>query len=170
MVVRHLGQTDFEIIMECFLLSFKNYFVTMPTDHNFYKRRWKSSGVRLDLSYGMFDENRLVGFIINSIDERDSHLIAYNSGTGVIPKYRGRRIVKTIYDHAIPELLKKGISKCQLEVITENTNAIKSYEGIGFIKCKHYACYKGKVTSKTKSDYVLTKVAMPNLNLEVSLN
>ena len=158
MEVRHLGDMDFGTIMECFLVSFANYFVQMPTDHAYYKQRWKAAGVQYELSFGMFDGERLVGFIINAIDTRQGHLTAYNSGTGVIPEYRGQRIVKTIYEHAIPELRKKGITKCQLEVITENEKAIKSYKGIGFTICKHYKCYKGTISSNGQHDFDLRKV------------
>ncbi|WP_299116195.1 GNAT family N-acetyltransferase [uncultured Winogradskyella sp.] len=173
MVVKHLGNTDFDIIMECFLSAFENYFVKMPTNHDFYRERWKAAGVRYDMSYGMFDSDRLVGFIINAIDERRGYLTAYNSGTGVIPEYRGKRIVKSIYDYAIPELIKSGVTKCQLEVITENVKAIKSYQGIGFKICKHFKCYKGILSAETYNNYTLKQVlhqdinwnAFPNQNL-----
>lgn len=163
MEVRHLGHTDFDVIMECFLAAFENYYVKMPTDHEFYRERWKAAGVRYDLSYGMFDNDKLVGFIINAIDHRQGYLIAYNSGTGVIPNYRGQRIVKAIYDYAIPDLVRNGITKCQLEVITENDKAIKSYEGIGFQICKHYKCYKGTLNSEG-DNYSLKKVTHDDLN------
>ncbi|WP_422106150.1 GNAT family N-acetyltransferase [Winogradskyella sp.] len=158
MEVRHLGNTDFEVIIECFLSAFENYFVQMPTDHNYYKQRWKAAGVQYDLSFGMFDGERLVGFIINAIDKRQGYVTAYNSGTGVIPEYRGQRIVNTIYEYAIPELRKKGVTKCQLEVITENEKAIKSYAGIGFSICKHYKCYKGTILSDGVQNFDLKKV------------
>ncbi|EDP72486.1 acetyltransferase, GNAT family protein [Flavobacteriales bacterium ALC-1] len=166
MIVSHLGDTDFETIMDCFLLSFENYFVQMPTDHEFYQERWKAAGVRYDLSYGMFDEDKLVGFIINAIDRRQGHLTAYNSGTGVIPEYRGQRIVKAIYDYAIPDLIKNGTTKCQLEVITENDKAIKSYEGIGFKKCKHYKCFKGELSTEGENDFILNKVSYDDMSWE----
>ena len=158
MVVRHLGDSDFKTIMECFLSAFENYFVKMPTDHNFYKERWKAAGVNFNMSYGMFDNDKLVGFIINAIDERQGELTAYNSGTGVIPEYRGKRIVKAIYDFAIPDLIQNGITKCLLEVITENVKAIKSYEGIGFKICKHYKCYGGMLSVETQNNYALKEV------------
>ncbi|WP_296382096.1 GNAT family N-acetyltransferase [Winogradskyella sp.] len=164
MIVRHLGDTDFKTIMECFLSAFENYFVKMPTDHNFYKQRWKAAGVKFDLSYGMFDDDILVGFIINAVDERQGELIAYNSGTGVIPDYRGQRIVKTIYDYAIPDLIKHGITKCQLEVITENVKAIKSYEGIGFKKCKHYQCFKGAISQESLTNFKVREVTFDIMN------
>jgi ribosomal protein S18 acetylase RimI-like enzyme len=158
MVVRHLGDTDFKTIMECFLSAFDNYFVKVPTDHNFYKQRWKATGVRFDVSYGMFDNTKLVGFIINAIDNRNGEYIAYNSGTGVIPDYRGQRIVNTIYDYAILDLMKHGITKCVLEVITENVKAIKSYEGIGFEKCKYYRCFGGIISVEDLTNYALREV------------
>lgn len=164
MEVRHLGDTGFKIIMECFLAAFENYFVKMPTDHNFYKQRWEAAGVNFDLSYGMFDNDKLVGFIINAIDERQGELTAYNSGTGVIPEYRGMRIVKAIYDFAIPDLIQNGIQKCLLEVITENVKAIKSYEGIGFGICKNYKCYAGIISVETQKNYALKEVAYNVVN------
>ncbi|RZN82331.1 MAG: GNAT family N-acetyltransferase [Winogradskyella sp.] len=170
MEVKHLGHTDFDIIMECFLSAFENYFVKMPTDYDFYRERWKATGVRYDLSYGMFDKNKLVGFIMNAIDKRQNQLTAYNSGTGVIPEYRGQRIVKSIYEYAIPELIKNGITKCQLEVITENEKAIKSYQGIGFKTCKHYKCYKGMLKTENKTDFILSKFSYENMNWDVFPN
>lgn len=170
MEVKHLGNTDFDVIMECFLLAFENYFVKMPTDYDFYRERWKAAGVRYDLSYGMFDGEQLVGFIINAIDKRHGHLTAYNSGTGVIPEYRERRVVKSIYDFAIPQLINNSIKKCQLEVITENEKAIKSYEGIGFKICKHYNCYKGTISSESKNEFILNKVSYEDVNWDALPN
>lgn len=164
MVVRHLGDTDFRVVMECFLSAFENYFVEMPTDHNFYKQRWKASGVRFDLSYGMFDDAKLVGFIIHAVDKRQGDWIAYNSGTGVIPQYRGQRIVNSIYDYAIPDLIKNGITKCLLEVITENVKAIKSYEGIGFEICKNYKCFAGTISVEVQNNYILKEVTFNAVN------
>ena len=145
MQVRDLGHTDIDIIIECFLSTFENYFVKMPTDYNYYKQRWKTAKVDFNLSYGMFDNDKLVGFIINAIDERHGEYIAFNTGTGVLPAYRGKRIVKSIYDYAIPDLKKNGIDKCELEVITKNTIAIKSYESIGFEICKTFKCFGGEL-------------------------
>ncbi|AUP77390.1 GNAT family N-acetyltransferase [Flavivirga eckloniae] len=148
MEVKPLDHIEFSKLMACFLKAFENYFVKMPTDHQFYKERWKMAKVRLDLSYGMFDNETLVGFIINAIDERYGELIAFNTGTGVLPQYRGQRIINTIYKHAIPELKSKGIFKCTLEVIKENTIAIKTYERIGFKITKNYKCYSGSLGIK----------------------
>ena len=80
MIVKKLENTTFDIIADCFLRSFENYYVKVPTDKNYYKERWKISKVDYALSYGMFDGDKLVGFIINAIDKRNGEKIAFNTG------------------------------------------------------------------------------------------
>ncbi len=159
MKVENLGATDFFVLMACFLKAFEGYFVKMPTDYEYYKERWRMANVRLDLSYGMFDNEKLVGFIINAIGMRNGNWIAFNTGTGVLPEYRGQRIIGSIYQHAIPDLKKHSITKCRLEVIKANSIAIKAYEHIGFKITKSYKCYNGSITLKEAStDFELKEV------------
>lgn len=163
MTVKHLGHTDFEVLMKCFLKAFENYFVQMPTDHDFYRQRWKAAKVDFELSFGMFDGDTLVGFIINAIDERDGTKVAFNAGTGVLPSYRGQRIVKQIYNSAIPILKANGVKKCALEVITDNTIAIRSYESIGFVKEKHFLCFSGQLKLSQEA-LNISQVAYSDIN------
>ncbi len=165
MIVRHLGHTDFNTIMSCFLSAFENYFVKMPTDYNFYKNRWKAAKVNFNLSYGMFDGDKLVGFIIHAIDDRHGERIAFNTGTGVIPEYRGQKIVKSIYKYAISDLKRQGITKSVLEVITENEKAVNAYQGVGFNICKTFKCFAGDLsTDETK--VVLKKMPFYEIDWE----
>ena len=125
------------------------------------------------LSYGMFDGDNLVGFIINAIDYRNGNKIAFNTGTGVIPEYRGNRIVKSIYDFAVPDLKINGITKCSLEVIIENIKAVKSYQSKGFEICKKFNCFSGEIELTSGEKIELKKVdynsfdweKMPNQDL-----
>jgi GNAT superfamily N-acetyltransferase len=131
--------------MGCLIAAFENYFVPMHTDPNYYRNRWLMASVDFKLSYGMFDGERLVGFIINAIDTRDGEKIAFNTGTGVLPAYRGKRIVKLIYEYALGDLKKNGVTKSSLEVVRGNVAAVKAYESVGFAIVKHYRCYQGKL-------------------------
>ena len=158
MEVRKLENIEFEIIIDCFLKSFDNYFVEIPTDKNYYKERWKRAKVNYTLSYGMFHGEKLVGFIINATDERNGIKIAFNTGTGVLPEYRGKGIVKSIYDYAIPDLKINGISKCSLEVIIENLKAIKAYQSIGFKICKTFNCFSGDIKLTLNEKTAINKV------------
>ncbi|UTW62852.1 GNAT family N-acetyltransferase [bacterium SCSIO 12741] len=145
MTVKNLSSSSIDNILDCFLEAFENYFVSLPTDKAFYKQRWKAAGVNFDCSYGMFDGEKLVGFIIHAIDRRNGKLTAFNTGTGVIPAYRGQRIVASIYTHALKDLAQQGIEHSVLEVITKNEIAIKLYEAIGFKKCKEFQCFQGTI-------------------------
>ncbi|MDC8004333.1 GNAT family N-acetyltransferase [Aureisphaera galaxeae] len=159
MKIKSLDTLPFASLMDCFLVAFANYFVKMPTDHDFYEERWRRAKVSYADSYGMFDGDTLIGFIIHAIDTRNGDRIAFNTGTGVIPEYRGKRIVQQLYDHCIPKLKEKGISLCALEVITENEKAVKAYEKVGFSITKRYKCYGGTFqVGAEQHDYVLKNV------------
>ncbi len=165
-IVKNLEDTKFHVIMDCFLSAFKNYYVKMPKEHAFYKERWRMANVCLNLSYGMFVNDVLVGFIINAIGKRNNKLVAFNTGTGVIPEYRGQRIVNDLYKHAIPELKKNGSTHCRLEVIVENKIAIKAYRSIGFNRIKEYKCFGGEINVETYSNYTLKQVDVHSFNWE----
>jgi len=166
MVVKNLRDTSFDEIVDCFLLAFKNYFVKMPTNKDYYKQRWKAAKVDFNFSYGMFDNETLVGFMIHAVDERFRKLTAFNTGTGVLPKYRGKRIVKTMYGHALDELRVNGFEKTSLEVITKNDKAIRAYKDVGFEVCKNYRCYAGNLTVDDSINFELEEVSISNVDWE----
>ena len=76
----------------------------------------------------------------------------------MLPEYRGKRIVKSIYDFALPDLKINGIEKCALEVIIENTKAIKSYQSIGFDICKTFNCFSGEIELNSNDKVELNEV------------
>ena len=160
MTVHHLSEISFDELMDCFFLAFEDYIIKMPTDKNYYWERWNASKVDFNYSYGMVDEDRLVGFIINAIDKREGILTAFNTGTGVIPAYRGRRIVKSIYEYALKDLFENGIARSTLEVITNNDKAVRLYEGIGFKKNKTYKCYAGDILIEEQTNFELEEIPL----------
>jgi len=166
MVVGHLGNTSFDVLMTCFLKSFENYYVTMPQDPTYYQKRWEAANVDYRLSYGMFENDQLVGFILHGIDQRWGEKIAYNTGTGVLPEFRGRRIVKAIYETCLPELRDHQIRKATLEVIKKNHRAIKSYESIGFAICRDYKCFKGEILADAAFEGSLREVTYTEVDWE----
>ena len=99
------------------------------------------------LSVAMFDNERIVGFILTGIDTIDGMLTANNAGTGVITEYRGQGITYKLYDFLLPLLKEKGIQKCVLEVITNNEIAIHLYEQIGYSRHRKVDCYKANDTT-----------------------
>jgi len=117
----------------------------MPSEVQFWEQRFEAARVKYDLSFGAFDKDKLVGFIIHGIDFHDDQLTAFNTGTGVLEEYRGQKLVDRIYDYALQQLIQHKIKKCMLEVIEENHVAIRVYRRIGFEKDRFLRCFKGEV-------------------------
>ncbi len=166
MQIKSLKHVEFSDVIECFNESFADYFVKMPTTIDYWESRWRAARVDYSFSYGMFDEYKIVGFIVNGIDFYENKFTAFNSGTGVLPKYRGRKIVKQLYDFAIPELLKRGVEKCTLEVIKENEKAIKAYRSVGFEITKILKCYSGTLKNSTNNELTLLHKELEEVNWE----
>ena len=167
MIIKNLATTPFEEIIKCFTASFSDYAVKMPTDPNYWKERWSLSNVDYRYSFGMFDGERLVGFIINAVGHRFGHLTAHNSGTGVLPEYRGQRIIKKIYAYAIPKLKKNGFTKTTLEVIKGNTVAVKAYQSVGYKIIHGFLCYNGLINLDWEHNCQVRKV---DKNIEMLSN
>ena len=170
MKIKSLSHATFDEIIECFLLAFENYYVKFPTDKNYYKNRWTAAKVDWNLTYGMFDQDKLIGFIIHAVDTRFGTKVAYNAGTGVIPEYRGRKIVNAIYDFAIQELKNNGIKKSTLEVIQENERAIRAYQNVGFKKCKEYYCFGGIIKTESIDIIQIKEIPKEDFNWQQCIN
>ncbi|MEG9329106.1 GNAT family N-acetyltransferase [Salinimicrobium catena] len=158
MIIRNLAALSTADIVECLLSAFSNYFVQLPQEVSYWEDRFTAARVDLSLSFGMFDGDKLVGFIINGIDHHNGKLTAFNSGTGVLPAYRGKAIVDQLYEHAVPLFEKRGVEKCMLEVIQENERALKVYKRIGFNISRSLTAWKGNLVSDS-SVYQLKKVS-----------
>lgn len=156
MKIQNLASTSFDEVISCFLSAFEGYFVKLPEDKNYWKKRFVNARVDWELSYGMFDGDKLVGYIINAVDTHLNSLTAYNTGTGVLAEYRGRGIVDRLYEHALPDFKQHGIKKCLLEVICENDRAIKVYERIGFNTTRTLRTFTGSIPV-TNAENILQK-------------
>ncbi|MCY2688426.1 GNAT family N-acetyltransferase [Salinimicrobium sp. TH3] len=159
MKIQNLAATPFEEVMSCFLSAFEGYFVTLPQKTEYWKERFLKARVDWELSFGMFDDDQLVGFIIHGVDLHNGVLTAYNTGTGTIPEYRGKRIIEKLYVHAIPAFKNKGVVKCLLEVIVENERARKVYERIGFRVTRTLRSFKGVLDADGGDEYEIENVS-----------
>ena len=124
--IRNLQNTPKEEIYEAFGQAFKNYVIPLELQEEATYKRWKEAGVDPGLSFGAFDKNKLVAFILQIPIESTLH----NFGTGVIPSHRGRHLVERIYERIIGECA--GYHSFSLEVIKENTKALNLYRKLGF--------------------------------------
>ncbi|MEO6901691.1 MAG: GNAT family N-acetyltransferase [Bacteroidia bacterium] len=149
---RSLKDTTLNDLTETFNSSFENYFVPLKLSEEQLRSKLKMDNTKLELSIGAFHKDKLIGFILHGIDDIDGKLTCYNGGTGVIEKYRGMKITSKMYSTILPIIKEAGVKKITLEVISKNVNAIKVYEGIGFLNKRKVDSYKGSFPLKPNND------------------
>ena len=153
MEIRNLQGTTYNEILNVFNAAFSDYFVPFKLTEEQLVSKMKGDKIDLELSVGVFENQKLIGFILHGFDIINNQKVVYNGGTGVIPKKRGLGLTKQMYQFALPVLEKLGIDKITLEVISKNIGAIKSYEKSGFTTIRNLVCFKGDFKpTKSNSD------------------
>lgn len=139
---RLLTPADFTSLYECFLDAFSDYQVDMRMSQEQFEQRLVRDGVRLEISAGAFDGNRMVGFYINASGMWLGKLTAYDAGTGVIPAYRRQGVAKELFAFMVPHLKEASFSQYLLEVLTTNESAVSLYRRLGFTETRRLAVFR----------------------------
>ena len=137
MEIKRLDSTPLDTIYEAFVAAFTNYVIALDFNRELHLTRWKTAGVDFTLSYGVFDQDQLVAFILH-VPIQDE---IYNFGTGVIPSHRGHGLIQKIYAFAASDL--KKFKSTKLEVIIGNDRAVTVYHKIGFVKYRELLSFQG---------------------------
>jgi len=103
--------------------------------------RMKKNSVDYDVSPGLYDSDRLVGFTLIGIDTWGRRLTAYDAGTGIVPGFRKQGWARRMFEHALPALREKGVEQFVLEVLQQNEPAIKAYRKSRFEVARELKCY-----------------------------
>ncbi|MCK0132101.1 GNAT family N-acetyltransferase [Flavobacteriaceae bacterium F08102] len=157
MEIKTLKGTDKRRLLQAFNDSFSDYFIPFKLNEEQFTAKLEGNKIDLDISVGVFDNEKLLGFILHGFDIIDTKKVVYNGGTGVLPKNRGYGLTKQMYRYILPVLIEKGINKLILEVITKNIQAIKSYEKSGFKIKRKLGCYQGNVEVTNTNDQIEIK-------------
>lgn len=160
MQIRTLSNTTLQQVVDCLYESFQGYYVPVTDDINYWRKRLTVANYQPDISVGVFKGEELVAFVLHCTGDKNGISTAYNTGTGVLPAYRGNAWVDKMYDYILPQIKERGIQQCTLEVIAENERAIKVYERIGFTKTYFMKSYAGELTSSEN------KVSIKKLDMQ----
>lgn len=153
MKFKTLENTAINEILAVFNLSFLNSVAPFQLTKSEFEHKIKNDSIQLELSAGAFVDHKLVGFILHGKDFINNQRVAYNAGTGVDPNFRGNKIISQLYDFILPIVKDEGITKMQLEAITENAIALSIYKRIGFKINRELDCYKGFINTKRENHY-----------------
>jgi ribosomal protein S18 acetylase RimI-like enzyme len=163
-----LEKTDEWEIFEVLMRAFQDYFVTLSPDFEVHQKRWKNAGVDLSLSYGAFENEKLVGFVL--IAPKFPH--AFNLATGVVPEARGQKITKSLLEKVKNNLKNAGYQELTLEVIQENKRALRVYQESGFSIRRSLLSYKGileiELPKIPEASYDLKNYSLKREHLELS--
>lgn len=135
-----LENTPIPDIHHCFGEAFSDYIVDIRIPEPAFREMNALRAVDYGLSIGAFHEGQLVGITLNGADLWLGKRTAYDSGTGVIPAFRGRGVSRAIMLKAFEVLKSRGYEQYLLEVITSNTKALKLYESLGFRIMRKLEC------------------------------
>jgi len=102
----------------------------------------KTRDLNPDYSVGCFDGDLLVGFILTGYRETEGKKVCYDGGTGVIKAYQRKGIGEMMLKELLLILREKHIRRFVLEVLENNTPAIKLYEKHGFVKTRKLECFE----------------------------
>jgi GNAT superfamily N-acetyltransferase len=143
--IRTLGDVPLTTLATAVGHAFEDYFVKIDASPAALGARWYGARVDYALSFGAFENDQLVAFLLHGIDDSKNGKKAHNVVCGVLPTHRGKRLIEQIYEKALPVLRISGVKTLTLEVVTENQKAIKAYQNVGLRPEGMLRCFGGKL-------------------------
>jgi ribosomal protein S18 acetylase RimI-like enzyme len=141
-LLRFLGETDFDALVDAFNDAFSDYLVpfhvTAPQLREICARR----GVVLELSPAFFDGSRIAAFTLNALGTWNGVPSAYDSGTGVTPSHRRHGLARQLLEASFPPLRAHGAEQMILEVLEPNERAVALYRALGFEITRKLDCWR----------------------------
>ena len=162
---RLLTAADFSTLYACFLKAFSDYQVDMQMSEQQFAQRLTRDGVQLEVSTGAFDDDRMIGFYINAVDDWQGKRTAYDAGTGIVPDYRGRGVAQELFPFTVAKLKERGVSQYLLEVLSSNERAVALYRKLRFVEVRKLAVLRSEQIDEPIDDFELRRVDKPDWKL-----
>jgi ribosomal protein S18 acetylase RimI-like enzyme len=137
--IKSLESTSFDQLYEAFSAAFAEYEVQRTFEQ--LERMLQRRGFLPELSFGAFDEGRLVSFTCNGIGRFNGIETAYDTGTGTLKEYRGQGLAGQILQYSLPFLRKAGVKQYLLEVLKHNDAAVSVYRKQGFEVVREFSYF-----------------------------
>ncbi len=136
-----LENITIETLHRTFLNAFSDYQVKMDLPILKFQYMLQRRGYVAKASIGAFNDETLVGFVLNGVRNWDGKLTAYDTGTGVIETYRKQGITSNMLLNVRQLFKEMGVEQYLLEVIQSNTSALQLYKKQGFKILRDFECF-----------------------------
>lgn len=136
-----LENIGIEKLHETFLNAFSDYQVKMDLPILKFQYMLQRRGYVAKASIRAFNDETLVGFVLNGVRNWDGKLTAYDTGTGVIETYRKQGITSNMLLNVRQLFKEMGVEQYLLEVIQSNTSALQLYKKQGFKILRDFECF-----------------------------
>ncbi len=153
--IKSLAETSFDDLYITFNEAFKDY--ERAWSKTEFEKMLHREGYVSNLSFGAFDDNKLVSFILNATGIYNNILTVYDTGTGTLENYRGQGLVTNIFKYSIPFLQQAGMKQYLLEVLQHNTNAVKVYSNLGFKTSREFNYFRCDISNLNLNTNILLK-------------
>ncbi|MEF3305748.1 GNAT family N-acetyltransferase [Paenibacillus sp. GYB003] len=130
--IRRLADCTFNEAVELWNLGFSGYYSDMTTTLEKFVPRLGRDSIRPEFSVAAFVDGEPAGFVLVAIKSVDGTVLAWNGGTGVSPRHRGKGLAKRLMQEAVRAMREGGAKTGLLEVVQKNAGAIAAYESAGF--------------------------------------
>lgn len=144
-----LSEVPNKELMECINMAFSDYAIPIHFTEDTLQKFLEASDINKSLSFCAYSANSMVGFILNSSNIYNDEQVVFDTGTGVIPEFRGKGVFSDLFSFAEQKLRKCGIKKYYLEVLQQNTRAKALYERKGFSVAREFSVMQ--LTGKTEA-------------------
>jgi ribosomal protein S18 acetylase RimI-like enzyme len=140
---RFLSRDMTGALFRTFVEAFSDYALDMShVREKVFLNRALKNGVDFESSVGVFGGDRMVGYTLIGIDQWKGAPAAFDIGTGIVKRHRGKGLATGMFEYAVPRLREKGVRAFLLEVLQENGRAIKAYEKTGFRITREFDCFQ----------------------------
>ena len=140
-VYNSLENQNFEKLYGTFIKAFSDYRVPINVSAESLENNLKRRGYCPGASICACDGNEMVGFLLNSVRQWNGKTTAYDTGTGVVKRYRNQGISGSMFSKALQFLKDMNVRQYILEVIQSNAAAVHLYEKQGFKVVREFECF-----------------------------
>ena len=167
MEIRSLENIGFDALFDAFSKAFADYEIHF--DKSEVQSMLTRRGYVPELSFGAFDNGKIVSFTLNGIGTYNGISTAYDTGTGTIKEYRGCGIAGEIFKYSLPYLKEAGIRQYLLEVLQNNHKAIAVYRKMQFVTTRKFDCFRQSISELVNLHAVKSSIPLRIESIDINI-